>query len=316
MPDKYKFINGQWYEVDDQGNIIYSDQYSDVPGTLTREIETGNMVDDPNQKRVYYTIQGYSDDAKGKVNRENRRERRKYMDYIMGNKDVLTSYEKKYNNGEHITKKDLKDEEFLKALANNQFDTEREAGTVRKVAYPTLSEKTRRGHFVKEDDKFYIPYLDITLGNDSWCPGCESGIGLDINRKYFDGLKWIDPSYNHTNASINENVEYGQMPEMKTQYATPIQTKVEEVTETRPMLIPRTTVTPNSSIEVITTPRRTNRPTTRSTPVNSKPIKTYIPRENTTTTTNVDTVQSRTNSRIVFPDGSYGDWTYGEWVEQ
>jgi hypothetical protein len=80
------------------------------------------------------------------------------------------------------------------------------------------------------------------------------------------------------------------MPEMKTQYATPVQTRVEEVTETRPMLIPRTTVTPNSSIEVITTPRRTNRPTTRSTPVNSKPTKTYIPREDTTTTTNVDTV--------------------------
>ena len=97
MPDKYKFINGQWYEVDNQGNVIYSDQYSDVPGTLTREIETGNMIDDPNQKKVYYTIQGYSDDAKGKINRENRRNRRKYMGYIMGDKDVLTSYEKKYN---------------------------------------------------------------------------------------------------------------------------------------------------------------------------------------------------------------------------
>lgn len=79
MPGKYKFINGQWYEVDDQGNVIYSDQYSDIPGTLTREIETGNMVDDPNQKRIYYTIQGYSDDPKGKIDRYARRAQRKSM---------------------------------------------------------------------------------------------------------------------------------------------------------------------------------------------------------------------------------------------
>lgn len=316
MPDKYKFINGQWYEVDDQGNVIYSDQYSDVPGTLTREIETGNMVDDPNQKRTYYTIQGYSDDAKGKVNREDRRKRRQYMGYIMGDKDVLTSYEKKYNNGEHITKKDLKDEEFLKALASNQFDKKGEAGIVRGVAYPTLREKTKRGHFVKEDNKFYIPYLDITLGNNSWCPGCGSGIGLDINRKYFDGLKWVDPRYRSTKASVEENIEYGQMPEMKTQYSTPVQTTIQTETETRPMLVPKRTAIPNSPVEVTTTPRRTNRPATRSTPVNSKPTKTYIPQDDTINTTNVDTVQSRTNSRVVFPDGSYGDWTYGEWVEQ
>lgn len=316
MPDKYKFINGQWYEVDDQGNVIYSDQYSDTPGTLTREIETGNMVDDPNQKRIYYTIQGYSDDAKGKVNRENRRERRKYMNYIMGDKDVLTSYEKKYNNGEHITKRNLRDEEFLKTLAGNQFDKKYEANTVRKVAYPTLSEKTRRGHFVKEDNKFYIPYLDITSGNDSWCPGCGSGIGLDINRKYFDGLSWVGPKYKHTNASVNGNIEYGQMPEMKTQYATPVQTRTEEFTETKPMLISKTTSTPGSSIKVTTTPSRTNRPAKRSTPVNPKPTEYYIPQEGTTNTTNTDTLQSRTGTRTVFPDGSYTDWTYGDWKEQ
>lgn len=316
MPGKYKFINGQWYEVDNQGDVIYSDQYSDVPGTITREIETGNMIDDPNQKKVYYTIQGYSDDAKGKVNRENRRKRREYMGYIMGDKDVLTSYEKKYNNGEHITKKDLKNEEFLKALASNQFDKKREAGVVKGVAYPTLREKTKRGHFIKKDDKFYIPYLDITSGNDSWCPGCGSGIELDINKKYFDGLKWVDPRYSHTNASVNENIEYGQMPEMKTQYAIPVQTKVEEVTETRPTLIPRTTSTPDSSIKVTTTPRRTNRPATRSTTIKPKPKPTYIHKEGITNTTNADTVQTRTNSRVVFPDGSYGDWTYGEWKEQ
>lgn len=316
MPDKYKFINGQWYEVDDQGNVIYSDQYSDTPGTLTREIETGNMVDDPNQKRVYYTIQGYSDDAKGKVTRENRRERRSYMDYIMGDKDVLTSYEKKYNNGEHITKKDLKNEEFLKALAGNQFDTEREAGTVRKVAYPTLSEKTRRGHFVKENNKFYIPYLDITLGNDSWCPGCGSGIGLDINRKYFDGLSWVSPKYKHTNASIDKNIEYGQMPETKTQYAVPVQTTIETYTDTRPVTNTRRTATPNSSIEVVTPVHRTNRSGTRSTPVKSEPTKTRIPQEGTTNTTNVDTLQSRIGTRTVFPNGQVTPWEYGEWTEQ
>lgn len=316
MPDKYKFINGQWYEVDDQGNVIYSDQYSDTPGTLTREIETGNMVDDPNQKRVYYTIQGYSDDAKGKVDREDRRERRRYMDYIMGDKDVLTSYEKKYNNGEHITKKDLKNEEFLKALASNQFNTKQEAGTVRRVAYPTLSEKTRRGHFVKEDNKFYIPYLDITLGNNSWCPGCGSGIGLDINRKYFDGLRWVKPRYDYTKSSVKENIEYGQMPEMKTQYAVPVQTTIETETQTRPVSNTRRAATPNSPVEVTTTPRRTNRPATRSTPVKSKPTKTYIPQDDTVNTTNVDTVQTRTGTRTKFPDGSYGPWTYSEWEEQ
>lgn len=83
---------------------------------------------------------------------------------------------------------------------------------------------------------------------------------------------------------------------MKTQYAIPVQTSVEKITETKPTLISRT----NKS--------ETNKSGTRSTIIKPKP-----PRVDTT---NVNTTQTRTKSRIRFPDGSYSDWIPGEWTEQ
>ena len=308
---KYVQSGDYWYEQDGNG-IIYNDTYSDVPGTLTREVETGNMIDDPNQKRVFYTIQGYNKtpDEDMKMRRGAKKLRNKSIKDLMGGKDELTVYEKRYNNGQHFTKEDFENEEFLNNLSNVQFDKKWHAGKVRNITHPVLSKKIRNGHLEWDKDKHYvnIPTIDANY----FCGDADISFGSRLGT--IGGFRWIDPVYSSATAGTQENIEYGQMPEMKTQYATPVQTTVETEVQTLPISNTRRTATPNLPVEVTTTPRRTNRPATR--PVNPKPTKIYIPQDDTVNTTNVDTVQSRTGTRIKFPDGSYGPWSYTEWVEQ
>jgi hypothetical protein len=78
------------------------------------------MIDDPNQKRVFYTIQGYNKtpDEDMKMRRGAKKLRNRSIKDLMGGKDELTSYEKRYNNGQHFTKEDFENEEFLNNLSN------------------------------------------------------------------------------------------------------------------------------------------------------------------------------------------------------
>lgn len=310
MPDKYKFINGQWYEVDDQGNVIYSDQYSDIPGTLTKEVETGNMIDDPNSKRTYYTISGPSR-SQGFVTRQGRKDRRNARREITGSKNEITNFEQNYNNGQHITRHQLRDNNFLEDLSEMQYNNANDANLASDVVYPQIRDIELGNLDVNRrwstNKKVFSPHIERSICSPTKLHLFKRKPGYKIE---FDWNKGHNRVYNNR---VKSNTEYDQIPEMKTQYAVPVQTRVEEKTETKSALIPKKTSTTNSSTKVTTTPRRTNRPATRSTTVKPKSTQTYTPQTNTTS---VDTIQTRTKSRLVFPDGSYGDWTYGEWTEQ
>ena len=317
----YIEIDGQWYQTDDQGNIIYSDTPSDSPGTLTRKIETGNMIDDPNQKRVFYTIQGYNKtpDEDMKMRRGAKKLRNKSIKDLMGGKDKLTRYEKRYNNGQHFTKEDFENEEFLNNLANIQFNDKWDAGKVRNITHPVLSKKIKNGHLEWDKDKYYvnIPTIDV----NQFCGDTDISFGSRLTT--MGGFKWIDPVYSSAIARPQKNIEYGQMPEMKMQYAVPIQTTIEEVREEepviKPQLIPKPNRTQNTTEINYQRPRPVNTGTNLQKPRPTgkvKSEKTTQKKTNGEGTYTADTTKVRTGTRIKFPDGTYGETTWSEWQEQ
>jgi hypothetical protein len=97
-----------------------------------------------------------------------------------------------------------------------------------------LSKKIKNGHLEWDKDKHYvnIPTIDANY----FCGDTDISFGSRLGT--IGGFKWIDPVYSSATAGTQENIEYGQMPEMKTQYAVPIQTIIEEVREEEPVVKP------------------------------------------------------------------------------
>jgi hypothetical protein len=314
-PINYVPKGDYWYEQDENG-IIYNDTYSDVPGTLTREVETGNMINDPNSKRTYYTISGPNKNY-GFVTRQGRQDRRRARNEITGGRNEITDFEQNYNNGQNITRRQLRNDDFLKDLSKTQYNNSNDADLAADVVYPQRRD-IELGNLEVERKwgrkKVFDPHI-----HDSACGHKELHL---FDTKYGNkiGLKWNSGHNRVHNNHFKSNIEYDQMPEMKTQYAVPVQTTIEEVTETRPISNSRTTSTPNPPIEVVTPVRRTNRsatrPATRSTPVESKPIVTRVPQPDTTNTTSNDTSWVKTNSVLRFPNGQSIVLKQGEWEEK
>lgn len=312
---RYVSNGDYWYEQDGNG-IIYNDTYSDVPGTLTREVETGKMINDPNSKRTYYTISGPNKNY-GFVTLQGRQDRRRARNEITGGRNEITDFEQKYNNGQDITRRQLRNDAFLNDLSKIQYNNSNDADLAANVVYPQRRD-IELGNLEVEKKwgrkKVFGPHI-----HNSACGHKELHL---FDTKYGNkiGLKWNSGHNRVYDNNYNSKIKYDQMPEMKTQYAVPVQTTVEEVTETRPIANSRTTSTPNPPIEVVTTPRRTNRTgtgtRTRSTPVESKPIVTRVPQPDTTNTTSNDTTWIKTDSIRRFPDGSYIVEKQGEWEEK
>ena len=274
------------------------------------------MVDDPNQKRVFYTIQGYNKtpDEDMKMRRSAKKLRNKSIKDLMGGKDELTYYEKRYNNGQHFTKEDFENEEFLNNLSNVQFDKKYHAGKVRNITHPVLSKKIKNGHLKWDKEKYYV---DIpTIDADYFCGDTDINFGSRLGT--IGGFKWIDPIYSSTKAGTQENIEYGQMPEMKTQYAVPIPVKTETIVETEPVTKPIPTST---SVNIKTTPQKPSLKQKPQTSSSSKPKPKPKPKLEskiiTSPKTTSDSIRTRTGVRLIAPDGTIlGDTTYTDWVEK
>ncbi len=322
---KYVSSGDYWYEQDGNG-IIYNDTYSDVPGTLTREIETGNMIDDPNQKRVFYTIQGYNKtpDEDMKMRRSAKKLRNKSIKDLMGGKDELTNYEKHYNDGQHFTKEDFENEEFLNNLSNVQFDKKHHAEKVRNITHPVLSKKIKNGHLKWDKEKYYvnIPTIDANY----FCGDTDISFGSRLGT--IGGFKWIDPTYSSARANTQENIEYGQIPEMKTQYAVPIPVKTETFIQEEPVI---KSIPVSTSVNIKTTPQKpslrqksqtnSNSNSNSSSSSSSKPKPKQKPKSEskiiTSPKTESDSIKTRTGVRLIAPDGTIlGDTKYTDWVEK
>lgn len=102
-----------WYETDENGNIIFtSDKPTNMTNVLTREVYTGNTIDDPSSLRTYYTVgDGYRKDIsdKGwKLTTDARIYRRKSMKDILAHPEIYGVSKRK----------EFKDEETRNRLLN------------------------------------------------------------------------------------------------------------------------------------------------------------------------------------------------------
>jgi hypothetical protein len=51
--------NSNWYATDPNGDIVFTpNKPSDMTNVLTREVDTGELTDDPTSKQTYYTLNG------------------------------------------------------------------------------------------------------------------------------------------------------------------------------------------------------------------------------------------------------------------
>ena len=56
--------NNSWYETDENGKIRFiSEKPTNMTNVITREVDTGKTIDDPNSLHQYYTVgDGYKKD--------------------------------------------------------------------------------------------------------------------------------------------------------------------------------------------------------------------------------------------------------------
>lgn len=315
MPQQYiQHANGHWYSADDQGNIIYTEDVADGDGVLTREVATGNMVDDPTTRRNIYSVTGYGDsDLDGyRLSKLGRQKRRQSINSLIGKRNQQTKFEKYI--GRDLRRRDFRDEAFVQDLVSRTYtgsdfssksDGDRYASSVanriQNIAYPTLRKKVSQGGY----DKVIKPTYTV-FWERADCPEC--GIGQSgfkrIVTGYRRGLKKRDAAYATKSGGVQSDVEYDRMPEMTTEYASPIQ------------LISRSSVE-NRQLETSTPP--TSNTTRRVKPKTSVKMPTsLVTKPKVTSSTNAKTrpvafTQQRTTTWQELPDGTRVDLVVGDW---
>lgn len=275
------------------------------------------MVDDPNSKRTYYTISGPSGN-RGFVTRQGRQDRRRARKEITGDKNEITSFEQNYNNGQDITRRQLRDDNFLENLSEVQYHNSNDANLASDAVYPQIRDvELGNLEFKKRwstNKKVFSPRIE------------KDACGPDqlrlFKRKsgYKTELKWNNGHNRVYNNRVKSNTEYDQVPEMKTQYAVPVPVRTETITETEPIV--KSTPT-STSVDVKTThqkPSLRQKSQTSSRPKskpNPKPKSESEPKIITSPKTTSDTTRMRTGVRLIAPDGTVlGDTTYTDWVEK
>lgn len=324
MPPKYiQHENGQFYPIDEQGNIIYTGDAASGDGVLTREVATGRMIDDPSTKRTVYGVTGYGDeDLTGfRSFSGTRQERRKSIKALIGDRNSLTAYEKMLGLG-NLRRRDFRNEEFVQDLANRQYTASdfegisktqakrdkyarKMASYVQGVAYPTLRRKESNGYFSETSNPLKVWYLAGAV-----CPGCKGKMGKPSWKQktigYAKGLDWNSASYNKVSGNVSSAAEYDQMPEMTTEYASPVKLVDRSSVESREL---NTSKPPQTTTTTRTVGTRSSG--SRSTGLASR-------RRNTTNTTTVTrpatTAQQRTTTWQELPDGTRVNVVVGDWT--
>lgn len=338
----YDKTTGKYYEVDESGNMIFTNE---APAEGTEGVyEATRLVTPSEEVRRSYTISKYNKDTDGyKLRREGRQQQRNARREILGGFGTQTSYErylkqnytdnpefsKFFRKNGNLRRRALKDESFLNALASRTYNTDdkyqyqlgkktitktlgKKAKTlaqyVNSLVNPTLAKKTESGKVVSDT---YT--ANIWDGTGTWqekeiCPQCHDGRTIKVwvpntNPVELPKLAWEPATYDKTKGKINENIEYSD-PVVENIYAVPVQLTPHSETETKPG-----TSTPGTPGTTDTPkPRPRLRTKVRSTPSNP-PIKKSIPTPGTSTPDQVRTVTWQT-----FPDGSivedkqYTDW--------
>lgn len=305
--------DGNWYESTD-GELNWIDGTTEDPRALTRTIETGNMVDDPSQKTISYTVRGYDeDDLSGyRMSRSGRVDRRKAIKTLIGKRNEQTIYEKYLGQG-NLRRRDFRNEDFLNKLANASYTgsdfsgfttsgdyyAKRMANKVADIVYPTLRKKTGKGRFVEETKPVYGLRWD-----SADCPECGIGQGGFVRTQIGTriGRSWADPQYDYARSSVNTNVSYGQMPETKDQYILPVQLIDKSSTETK------TTTSTQPVKKPVVKPRKVTSTTTTTT-TSPRPV---VRKKVTTTPTSVDL--QRTTTWQELPDGTRINVSVGDWA--
>ena len=275
------------------------------------------MVNDPNSKRTYYTISGPSGNQ-GFVTRQGRQDRRRARKEITGDKNEITSFEQNYNNGQDITRRQLRDDVFLENLSEVQYNNSNDANLASDVVYPQIRDiELGNLEFNKRwstNKKAFSPHIERSA-----CGPTELHL---FKRKpgYKTELNWNSGHNRVYNNRVKSNTEYDQVPEMKTQYAVPVPVRTETITETEPV-VKSTPVSTNVDIET-TQQKPSLRPKSQpSSKPKSKPKPEPEPKSElkvvTSPKTTADTTRTRTGVRLIAPDGTVlGDTTYTEWVEK
>lgn len=322
MPPKYiQHENGQFYPVDDQGNIIYTGEAASGDGVLTREVTTGRMVNDPSTERTVYGVSGYGDLTGFKSFSGTRKERRKSINNLIGKRNSLTVYEKMLGLGD-LRRRDFRNEEFVQDLANRQYTAsdfdgiaktqakgdkyaQEMAQYVQGVAYPKLRHKTSKGYFSGTTNPLKVWYLQGAA-----CPTCPGKIGKPSWKQktigYAKGVEWNKPGYSYTEGNVSSATEYDQMPEMTTQYAAPVKLIDRSSVESRDL----NTSTPPTT----TTTTRTLR--SKASGSRSKGTGSKIRQTSSTNTATrpVNTTQQRTTTWQELPDGTKVNLVVGDWT--
>ena len=276
------------------------------------------MIDDPNSKRTYYTISGPSR-SQGFVTRQGRKDRRNARREITGSKNEITNFEQNYNNGQHITRHQLRDNNFLEDLSEMQYNNANDANLASDVVYPQIRDIELGNLDVNRrwstNKKVFSPRIE------------KDACGPDqlrlFKRKpgYKTELNWNSGHNRVYNNRVKSNIEYDQVPEMKTQYAVPVPVRTETITETEPVV----KSTPASiSVDTKTNqqkPSLKQKSQTSSKPYQKipkpKPKSESEPKIVTSPKTTSDTTRMRTGVRLIAPDGTVlGDTTYTDWVEK
>lgn len=219
MPEtKFKQGEGEfshlWYEVDDQGNIVYTpgDAPKDMTGVLTKDVEVTKQVAQPALERKYYTVTGYGDaDLKGyHVSREGRQARRKAIGVATGTslsgsyyKTHLTPIEKIV--GRHLTRRDFKDPQVIQQLASAQFDKSGHASDVQNILYPEMSKKVEPAKLKTTMQEKEVPTYKLV-----WCKDChtfkrEKDEYKTVNRPVTTFTK---AKYSTIKGTADPNIEY------------------------------------------------------------------------------------------------------------
>lgn len=221
-----------WYETDENGNIIFtSDKPTDMANVLTREVDTGNTIDDPSSLRQYYTVgDGYKKDVSDKgwrLTRDARIYRRKSMKDILAHPEIYGVSKRK----------EFKDEETRNRLLNQEYERRGQASDVRNVYFPSMQKTTR---------EWYTEEIPLAR-NKRFTVGCKDcGTLQNVRRGVNTGVLKIpklDVQISHASVPVNTNIEYtAKLPVMETQYAIPLQGSEEVVTEVQEVPTPPVTI--------------------------------------------------------------------------
>lgn len=313
--------NGNWRQVDENGELVYvTERPDDMSNVLTREVETGNMINDPKTARTIYNVGNYDVDTEGyKITHDGRRNRRQAINYLTRGNNV-SKFEKyaygKYGDGQfskffrdngNLRRRAFRNDDFLQALSQDEYSTadlgssaKSIAKNVTKIVNPQLRKKTQKGHWYDGKGNIWV----MTGWGDKfvpWCPTCNNldagGYYIKVpiwDQKSIDVKKWYGPLYDTTETNMQSRVEYDQVPEMRTEYSVPSQGSTGIITETE--TIPGTTTVKQQPVQTVSNKKRSVRASgakssanTRSATTNRSVRKTQT--VNNTVTTEPTTIQ-------------------------